>query len=79
MPSGADDPGAARAWLFAEPPATPAVPAPRERAWWTRWPVWAAGALVVVGAGLTAGLLASRRGEARHERDLKLDPGELPR
>ena len=72
------EPGQVSAWLRARPEPTP-LPAPHvERPWWKRWPAWTVGALVVVGAGVTAGVLAARDPKVVDERKLVLDPGTLP-
>ena len=73
-------PSAARAWLVAEPmrASTSQEHTQPERQWWKRWPVWTAGAVVLVGAGLAAGLLATRESQVVRERELVLDPGKLP-
>jgi hypothetical protein len=77
LPSAqATNPAAVEAWLRAD--SAPSV-VPRERVWWRRWPVWAAGAAVVVGAGLAAGFAARPEPQVRRERELTLDPGSLPK
>jgi hypothetical protein len=77
--SAQQKPAMARAWLLAEPlPEITPQTTSSERPWWKRWPVWTAGAVAVVGAGLAAGLLATREPKVVNERMLVLDPGELP-
>ncbi len=71
------DPTATRSWLYARPtPASP--PKHEERRWWRRWPVWTAGAIAVVGAGVAAAVVATREPRVIRERSLVLDPGALP-
>ncbi|MFT3926227.1 MAG: PEGA domain-containing protein [Myxococcales bacterium] len=75
VPSSAEE----LAWLSAEPrPSAHEAPANVERPWWKRWPAWTVGALVVVGAGVTAAVLAARDPKVVDERQLVLDPGSLP-
>jgi tetratricopeptide (TPR) repeat protein len=67
---------AAYAWLNAKAVNEEPSPAPA-RPLWKRWPVWTGVALVVI-AGVTAAVWATRPAPVQEQRELEIDPVGLP-